>query len=81
MGKSDELVKFLSKLLEKGIISSQDVRNEIITNFKFKKDKIINDLKIVSRDEFQVLKKIVQKQGDEIQKLKKKRKIKKVKKS
>ena len=48
--------------------------------FGFKKDKIINKLQLVSREEFEVLKKIVQKQEATIKKLEKK-KIKKVKKS
>ena len=46
MSKSDELVNFLSKLLEKGILNGQDVKKEIITNLKFKRDKVINDLSI-----------------------------------
>ena len=70
MSKSDELVNFLSKLLEKGILNSQDVKKEIITNLKFKRDKAINDLRLVSKDDFNVLKKIVEKQGEEIKKLK-----------
>ena len=52
MSKSDELVNFLSKLLEKGILNSQDVKKEIITNLKFKRDKAINDLRLVSKDDF-----------------------------
>ncbi len=79
MSKSEELVNFLSKLLEKGILNSQDVKKEIITNFKFKRDKAINDLKLVSKDDFDVLKKIVETQGNEIKKLKKQKKIKKSK--
>ena len=42
MSKSDELVNYLSKLIEKGILNSQDIRKEIITGFKFKRDKAIN---------------------------------------
>ena len=44
---------------------------EIFTDFKFKKDEIINKLQLVSRDEFEVLKKLVQKQDAIIKKLKK----------
>ena len=68
MSKSDELVNFLSKLLEKGILNSQDVKKEIITNLKFKRDKAINDLRLVSKDDFNILKKIVEKQGEDIKK-------------
>ena len=79
MSKSDELVNFLSKLLEKGILNSQDIKKEIVTNLKFKRDKAINDLKLVSKDDFNILKKIVEKQGEEIKKLKKQKKLKKSK--
>ena len=46
-----------------------------------KKDKIINQLNLVTRAEFEVLKKIVQNQDKIIKELKKNTKIKKVKKS
>ena len=48
---------------------------------KFKKDKLINKLDLVSRQEFEVLKKIVQKQDSIIKKLLKKKKVKKAKRS
>ena len=48
---------------------------------RFKKDKIINKLDLVSRKEFEVLKKIVQKQDLVIKKLEKRKKTIKVKKS
>ena len=48
---------------------------------KFKKDKIINKLELVSREEFEVLKKIVQKQDAVIKKLTKNKKTKKAKRS
>ena len=79
MSKTDELVNFLSKLLEKGILNSQDVKKEIITNLKFKRDKAIHDLRLVSKDDFVILKKVVEKQGEEIKKLKKQKKSKKSK--
>ena len=79
MSKSDELVNYLSKLIEKGILNSQDIRKEIITGFKFKRDKAINDLRLVSKDDFNILKRIVEKQGEEIKKLKKQKKPKKSK--
>ena len=54
-------------------------KKEISTDLKFKKDKIINKLELVSRQEFEVLKKIVQKQNIEIKKILKNKKTKKVK--
>ena len=70
-----------SVLIENGILTSNDIKKEISTDLKFTRDKIINKLDLVSREEFEVLKKIVQKQEEIIKKLKQNTKFKKVKKS
>tara|TARA_B100001027_G_C16251407_1_gene324608 strand:- start:870 stop:1115 length:246 start_codon:yes stop_codon:yes gene_type:complete len=80
MSNSGKIFKTLSELIENGILSSKDIKNEISTDFKFQKDKIINKLDLVSREEFEVLKKLVQKQEAIIQKLSKKKNSKKAKK-
>ena len=81
MSNSEKILKSLSSLIENGILTSKDIKNEISTDLKFKKDKIINKLELVSREEFEVLKKIVQKQDTIIKKFMKIKKTKKVKKS
>ena len=81
MSNSEKILKSLSSLIENGILTSKDIKKEISTDLKFKKDKIINKLELVSREEFEVLKKIVQKQDLIIKKLLKNKKTKKVKKS
>ena len=81
MKNSEKILKSLSGLIENSILTSEDIRKEISTDFKFKKDKIINKLELVSREEFEVLKKIVQKQETIIKKLQKSKKTKKVKRS
>ena len=81
MSNSEKILKTLSSLIENGILNSKDIKKEISTDLKFKKDKIINKLELVSREEFEVLKKLVQKQDAAIKKLEKIKKIKKVKKS
>ena len=81
MSNSEKILKSLSSLIENGILTSKDIRKEITTDWKFKKDKIINKLELVSREEFEVLKKIVQKQDAVIKKLNKNKKTKKVKRS
>ena len=81
MKNSEKFLKTLSNLIENSILSSKDVRKEISTNLKFNKDKIVNKLNLVSREEFEVLKKIVQKQQITINNLKKNKKSKKAKKS
>ena len=80
MSNSEKILKSLSSLIENGILTSKDIKKEISTDLKFKKDKIINKLELVSREEFEVLKKIVQKQEAIIKKLTKS-KTKKAKKS
>ena len=73
MKNSEKILKSISSLIENGILSSKDIKKEISTDLKFKKDKIINKLELVSREEFEVLKKIVEKQTKEINKLKRKK--------
>ena len=80
MKNSEKLFKTLSSLIENGVLTTQDIQKEIVNDLKFKKEKIINKLNLVSREEFEVLKKIVQKQDLIIKKLKK-NKSKKAKKS
>ena len=80
MSNSEKILKSLSSLIENGILTSNDIKKEISTDLKFTRDKIINKLDLVSREEFEILKKIVQKQEIIIKKLKAK-KIKKAKKS
>ena len=71
MSNSEKILKSLSTLIENGILTSKDIKNEISTDLKFTKDKIINKLELVSKEEFEVLKKIVQKQESIIKKVKK----------
>ena len=73
MKNTEKILKSLSELIENGILTSKDIKEEISTDIKFKKDKLINKLQIVSREEFEVLKKIVQKQDVIIKKLLKKK--------
>jgi len=80
MSNSEKIIKSISSLIENGLLSSKDIKKEISTNFKFNKDKIINKFELVTRQEFEVLKKIVQKQDLIIKKLTKNSKAKKVRK-
>ncbi|MAJ23313.1 MAG: hypothetical protein CBC24_05665 [Candidatus Pelagibacter sp. TMED64] len=69
--------KFLEKIteiLEKGSLSSRDIKEELKNNLKFTIEKTINKLNLVSREEFEVQKKIINKLENEISKLKKKKK-------
>ena len=81
MRNSEKLLKTLSGLIESGILTSKDIKKEISTDLKFTRDKLINKFQLVSREEFEILKKLVQKQELTIRKLSNKKKTKKAKKS
>ena len=59
MKKNENIIKIISKLLETSVLTSQDVRKEIKSKLEFQRDMIIDKLKIVSRDEFEMMKKII----------------------
>jgi|TARA_B100000780_G_C21027427_1_gene411896 BMFP domain-containing protein YqiC len=81
MKNSEKVLKVLSNFIETGILTSQDAKKELINNLKFKRDDLLEKLQLVSRDEFNVLKKIIEKQQKQIDLLKKNNKITKAKKS
>ncbi len=81
MRNTEKILKSISELIENGVLTSKDIKKEISTDWKFKRDKIINMFDLISREEFEVLKKIVQKQDTIIKKLMKRKKTKKVKRS
>ena len=73
MSNSEKLLKTLSSLIENGILTSKDIKKEISTDLKFTRDKLINKFQLVSREEFEVLKKLVQKQEKKLSQLSKKK--------
>ena len=80
MSNSEKLLKTLSSLIENSVLTSKDIKKEISTDLKFTRDKLINKFQLVSREEFEILKKMVQKQEAALKKISKK-KTKKAKKS
>ena len=72
-----------TKLLEQGLISSKDLKSELITILKSKRDEIVFKMKLTSKEEFEVLSKRVENLEKRIEKLKtqKKQKTKRAKKS
>lgn len=73
MDNSQKFLKILSGFIETGILTSQDIKKDLLTSIKFKKEKLVNTLDLVTKEEFDVLKKIIEKQQKEINKLKKKK--------
>jgi len=80
MNSSEKILKLISNFIETGILTSQDAKKELINNLKFKRDDLIDKLQLVSREEFNILKKIIEKQQKQIDQLKKNKKITKAKK-
>ena len=80
MKNSEKFLKTISSFIENGILTSKDIKKEISTDMRFKIDKIVRKLNLVSREEFEVLKKIVHNQDLIIKKLKKNKKVRKAKK-
>jgi hypothetical protein len=60
MKNSKFLIDKLGKLFEQGIISSKDLTSELFNILKSKRDEIVFKMKIVSKDEFDVLSKRVE---------------------
>ena len=73
MNNPEKILKMVSKLIETGVLTSQDVAKSFINSAKFNKEKIANKLDLVTREEFDVLKRIIVKQQKEISDLKKKK--------
>ena len=69
MKNSKFLIDKLGKLFEQGIISSKDLTSELFNILKSKRDEIVFKMKIVSKDEFDVLSKRVENLENKIKKL------------
>ena len=81
MKNSKFLIDKLGKLFEQGIISSKDLSSELFNILKSKRDEIVFKMKLVSKDEFDVLAKRVENLENKIKKLESKKKAKRAKKS
>ena len=79
MKNSKFIIDKLANLLEKGLVSSKDLTDELITILKSKRDEIVFKMKITSKDEFDVLSKRVENLEKKIEIFKKKRKNSKIK--
>ena len=69
MKNSKFIIDKLGKLFEQGIISSKDLSSELFNILKSKRDEIVFKMKLVSKDEFEVLTKRVENLENKIKKL------------
>ena len=81
MSKTKILIDRLAKLIDEGLITSKDIGEEIKNSLNYKKERVINQLNLVTRDEFEIQKARLDKIQEEFSKFKKRKKTKKAKKS
>ena len=75
MEKYNKFLRKITGLIEKGLFTSKDLKKEVENALKFQAENIVNKLNLVSREEFEVQKKIIIKLQRDLIKLKiKKRK-------
>ena len=56
MDNSQKFLKILSGFIETGILTSQDIKKDLSTSFKFKKEKLINNLNLATKEDLHILK-------------------------
>ena len=71
MEKYNKLIRNIAELIEKGLFTSKDLEKEVKDALKLRLEIITNKLKLVSREEFEVQKKIIEKMQRDVDKLKK----------
>jgi len=75
MKNSKFIIDKLGKLFEQGIVSSKDLSSELFNVLKSKRDEFVFKMKLVSKDEFEVLSKRVENLENKIKKLETKKKL------
>ena len=81
MEKYNKLLRNITELIEKGLFTSKDLKKEVEKLLKFKMEIVANKLNLISREEFEVQKKIIEQLQKDLIKLKNQKKVTKVKKS
>ena len=66
MEKYNKLLRNITELIERGLFTSKDLKKEVEDTLKFKMEIIANKLNLVSREEFEVQKKIIEKLQKEL---------------
>ena len=73
MEKYNKFLRNIAELIEKGLFTSKDLKKEVENALKFKVENIANRLNLVSREEFEVQKKRIEKLQEDLIKLKTKK--------
>jgi BMFP domain-containing protein YqiC len=78
MEKYNKFLGNIRELVEKGLFNSKEMKNELENLLKFKVEAFANKLNFVTREEFEVQKKIVENLEKKVNKSKTKKKKKKL---
>lgn len=81
MEKYNKFLRNIAELIEKGLFTSKDLKKEVGDALKFRLENITNRLNLVSREEFDVQKKIIEKLQKNLIKLKSSKKNRHLKKN
>jgi len=73
MEKYNRLLRNITELIEKGLFSSKDLKKGVEDSLKLKMEIIANKLNLVSREEFEIQKKILKKIQKDLMKIKNKK--------
>ena len=74
MEKYNSLLRNITELIEKGLFTSKDLKKAIEDSLKSKIELAVNKLNLVSREEFEIQKKVIEKLQKDLIKYKKKSK-------
>ena len=75
MEKYNKFLRNVTELIEKGLLPSKDIKKYIEDTIKFKMENFANKLNLVSREEFEVQKKAIEKLRKDLAKFKFKKKL------
>ena len=78
MEKYNKLLRNITELIEKGLFTSKDLKKEVEDSLKLKMEIIASQLNLVSREEFEVQKKLIEKLQKDLAKFKVKKNKKKI---
>ena len=70
MEKYSKFLRNITELIEKGLFTSKDLKKEVENALKFQAENIANKLNLVSREEFEVQKKMIAKLQNDLNELK-----------
>ena len=70
MEKYNKLLSNITELVEKGLLNSKHLKKDVKDSIKQNTDKILSKLNLVSREEFEVQKKIIEKLRKDLLKIK-----------